>query len=275
MSHSPAKLTSVSLSTAMVLALGAVCARAAAPPANAVESILRNGDAQPAFGLAPALALNSQTRQSSGHRAASDEFGESEHNKVNVGRAVGLSLLLPGAGQWYVGRPGRAGVFLGVEAATWTALGYFLVVKSQKQDDYRLYARAQAGVDPTGKSDEFYRMLSFYDSREQYNDEGRLLDASRPYYPDTPEWNWRWESPASRQHFRSIRNQSNEAKSRAKFSLGIALLNRVVSAVDAWRTARAINREARMETAQWKVRVNGKPDFENPSLAIVLTRPLF
>ena len=250
-------------------------AHASEAATNAVATMRSDRDGAFALRLVPVTGQELKLSLASAQSGAKDEFDKGEKDKVNVGRAVGLSFLLPGAGQWYAGRRGRAGVFLGVEAATWTAFGYFLTVKSQKRDDYQLYARVHAGVDPSGKSDDFYRTLSFYDSREQYNDEGRLLDASRPYYPDTPEWDWLWESPAARQHYRSLRNQSNEAESRAKFTLGIALLNRLVSAVDAWRTARAINREARMETVQWKVRVKGKPSFENPSVAIVFSKPLF
>lgn len=203
-----------------------------------------------------------------------DEFGGDDRPKVNVGRAVGLSFLLPGAGHWAMGSRRRAGVYFGAEAVAWTAFGYFKTVQHQKQDDYELYARSHAGIDPTGKDDEFYRTLTFYLSREQFNDEGRLIDPSRPYYPDDPQWDWQWESESAMARYRDMRNQSNEAEQRSKFSLGAALLNRVVAAADAWRTARAINREARMENASWKVRLKGKPGGSNPGLMVYLSRPL-
>lgn len=205
----------------------------------------------------------------------SDEFEENEGDKVNVTRAVGLSFLLPGAGQWAMGSRGRAGVFFGTEVAAWTAFGYFKTVQHQKEDDFELYARTHAGIDPTGKNDEFYRTLTFYMSRDQFNDEGRLIDPDRPYYPDEPKWDWQWETESARAHYRDMRNQSNEAESRAKLSLGAALLNRVVAAADAWRTARAINREARMENASWKVRLKGKPSRSNPGFMVYFSKKLF
>jgi hypothetical protein len=209
------------------------------------------------------------------HTIQSDEFGDEEdRDKVNVTRAVGLSILLPGAGHWAMGSRGRAGVFFGTEVVAWTAFGYFKTVQHQKEDDFELYARTHAGIEPTGKNDEFYRTLTFYMSREQYNDEGRLIDPSRPYYPDDPLWDWQWESDAAMARYRNIRNQSNEAENRAKLSLGAAVLNRLVAAADAWRTARAINRDARMETASWKVRLKGKPSRSNPGFMVYLTKKI-
>lgn len=204
-----------------------------------------------------------------------DEFDQDEEDRVSVGKVVGLSLLVPGAGHWTMGSRGRAGIFFGAEAIAWTAFGYFKTVQHQKEDDYELYARTHAGIDPDGKDDEFYRTLTFYMSREQYNDEGRLIDPSRAYYPDDPRWDWQWESEAAMARYRNLRNQSNIAEDRAKYSIGAALLNRLVAAADAWRTARAINRQARMETASWKVRFKGKPSMSNPGFMVMLSKKLY
>ena len=174
-----------------------------------------------------------------------------------------------------MGSRGRAGVFFGAEAIAWSTFAYFKTVQHQKEDDFELYARTYAGIDPTGKDDEFYRTLTFYMSRQQFNDEGRLIDPDRPYYPDEPKWNWQWESEVAMARYRNIRNQSNEAESRSKLSLGAVLLNRLVAAADAWRTARSINREARMENASWKVRVKGKPSMSNPGFMVMFSKKLY
>jgi hypothetical protein len=256
----------------LALALIFACTSHATSP-DAVEQIL----AQPTTlqtilqtcADQPALADNGILRIVRG-----DEFDEEDRDKVSVTRAVGLSILLPGAGHLMMGSRGRAGVFFGSEAIAWTAFGYFKTVQHQKEDDFELYARSHAGIDPTGKDDEFYRTLTFYLSREQFNDEGRLIDPDRPYYPDDPQWDWQWESEAAMGRYRTMRNQANEAESRAKLSLGAALLNRLVAAADAWRTARAINRQARMENASWKVRLKGKPSRSNPGLMVYFTKKL-
>lgn len=202
-----------------------------------------------------------------------DEFAfEREEDRVNVGRAALYSLLLPGAGQWYAGAKNRAGIFLASEGIAWVAFGYFETIGSVKRKDYKAYARANAGIDPEGKDDEFYRLLSFYISRDEYNSAGRIIEPSRPYYPDVEYWDWQWRSEANLSEYRDIRNQSNEAFNRGKFAIGALILNRLVSAVDAWRTARSVNREARMEMSEWKMRVKGKPFGSNPRLVLTIGR---
>ncbi len=248
-----------------------VTAQAFANSLNAVERVLSQPTTLHALLQSrvdpPVLADNGIVRT-----VQSFEFDEEDENKVSVTRAVGLSILLPGAGHWAMGSRGRAGIFFGTEALSWAAFGYFKTVQHQKEGDFELYARTYAGIDPSGKDDEFYRTLTFYMSRDQFNDEGRLIDPSRPYYPDDPQWDWQWESEAAMARYRNIRNQSNIAEDRARLSLGAALLNRLVAAADAWRTARAINRQARMETASWKVRVKGKPSMSNPGFTILFAK---
>jgi hypothetical protein len=199
-----------------------------------------------------------------------DDFDAFDADKVNVTKATLFSFVIPGAGQWYAGERSRAGIFLASEGIAWAAFGYFETVGAIKRNDYRTYARANAGIDPAGKDDDFYRVLSFYDSREEYNGAGRIIEPTRPYYPDIRYWDWQWNSTEAREEYRNLRNQSSEAFNRGKFALGALVLNRLVSAVDAWRTAKSVNRRARMEQTNWKFRIKGKPFGDNPSLMLTL-----
>ena len=202
-----------------------------------------------------------------------DEFAfEGEDDKVNVTKAALFSFLLPGAGQWYAGDKNRAGMFFATEGLGWAAYSYFETVESIKRQDYETYARANAGIDPEGKDDDFYRILSFYGSREEYNTAGRIIDPSRPYYPDVEYWDWRWQSEEHLSEYRELRNQRSEANNRGRFALGALALNRLVSAFDAWRVAKSVNRQARMELSDWKVKVKGKPFGRNPKLMLTLRR---
>jgi len=45
-------------------------------------------------------------------------------------KAIGLSLLLPGAGHFYIGEKGRGEVFIGAEAVSWIgAAAFYIYVK--------------------------------------------------------------------------------------------------------------------------------------------------
>jgi hypothetical protein len=198
-----------------------------------------------------------------------DDFG-GDKDRVNVTKATLFSFLLPGAGQWYAGERNRAGIFLAGEGLAWAAFGYFETVGAAKRNDYEAYALANAGIDPTDKDDDFYRLLSFYESRDEYNQAGRIIAPNRPYYPDVEFWDWQWSSTADLNEYRQLRNQSSEALNRSKFAIGAMVFNRLVSALDAWRTAKSVNRRARMENTDWKPGIKGTPFGDNPRLILTL-----
>ena len=234
------------------------------PGSGSLTSTLRtliDAPRQPSFSLA-------------GSAPRDEEFGREDRDRVNVTRAAALSLLLPGGGQWIAGAKQRAGAFLAAEAAAWTAFAYFRTVKGIKEDTYQTYARVHAGIDPSGKGDDFYRTITFYDSRTQFNELGRLLAPDRPYYPDTPLWDWQWDSPASMHHYRILRNQSSEAANRAKFALGAVIINHVVATIDAWRTAKSVNRRARMEASHWQIHFKGRPRLDHPGILVMISKRL-
>jgi hypothetical protein len=165
-------------------------------------------------------------------------------------KAIGWSLLLPGLGQQATGHPSRARVYFAAEAAT--AIGY---VTGEAQGyalkrSYVDYAEQFAGVSSAeGKPDWYYRNLGRFRSTDEYLDE--IARTARAIYGDdlaareayvrrnepAPDERWTWRSDADRQEFRARRQGSRNALRRANFFLGAALLNRVVSAVDAARLA--------------------------------------
>ena len=104
----------------------------------------------------------------------SDEFGE--ENKIEIKKvrkskpkysktkAVILSLLVPGAGHYYVKHKGRGQIFFGAEVAAWFSYFAFHSYGSWKEDDYKKYAIQNAGITPTGHDDSFYRNLGISSS---------------------------------------------------------------------------------------------------------------
>lgn len=176
---------------------------------------------------------------------AESEFETSEKRKKQSAlQAVGLSLLLPGAGQLYAQRNGQARLFFGVEAGIWLSYVGFSVYADWRKDDYIHFAQTHAGIDPTAKGDDFYSNISIFRDREQYVTLGRALDPSEPFYPDTPEWQWSWDSDASRDNFRDLFNDERSANRNAEFMFVAAGVNRLVSAVMAWRAVQKNNSRA-------------------------------
>jgi hypothetical protein len=172
-----------------------------------------------------------------------DEFAPAGQLK-SPKKAFLLSLLLPGAGQYYNEAKSKAKIFAGSEASLWVAFFAFRTVGSWKKSDYKNYAVEHAGIVPEGKNDDFYERLTYYDDRDQYNQFTRLYNGPEaPIYPETDYWNWEWDSFDSRSEYRDLRNQSKNAYRRSLYMLGLAALNRVISAVDAFRDAKKFNRK--------------------------------
>lgn len=197
--------------------------------------------------------------------------------KVSKSKAVFLSLLMPGAGHFYLDEKGRGEVFIGAEIVSWAGVAAFQIYGNWKEDDYKDYAVKHAGIDPDGKGDEFYRNLTFYDSRMDYNTAGRVIDPGDPYYPNTTEYYWDWDSDASRSLYRGMRNDSETAYRNRDFMIGVAIFNRIIAGIDAFRLAR---KKIHNRVEQFggdlgkdiKLAVKANPFGSNPKVEIKLSR---
>jgi hypothetical protein len=151
------------------------------------------------------------------------------------------SALVPGGGEFYLGHKHKARYFFATEALTWVGYISFRTWGHWKKNDYVRFADQEAGAHLDGKSDEFADFVGFYTDITDYNTLGRVSDPERPYLYDTPDNHWRWQSTADQMNYRTIKNQSREAYRRAKFMIGIAVISRIVSIVDAVLLTRRAN----------------------------------
>ncbi|MEZ5358460.1 MAG: hypothetical protein R3F48_06470 [Candidatus Zixiibacteriota bacterium] len=204
--------------------------------------------------------------------------GSSSSNEgpLSLKKGLILSLLVPGAGEYYAGAKVKGQVFMGVEAAIWGGFIAYRVYGGWKKDDYRRLATAYAGVDHDGKDDVFYDMVGFYGSREEYNLYGRLYYPDRPYYPDNNSYYWQWDSDSHRQEYKRLKDDSKTAFRNSTFLLGFALVNRVVSAIDTYRTIKSANRKLKSISQIGEYRINVSPKLfgENPSVSLTISREL-
>jgi hypothetical protein len=157
-------------------------------------------------------------------------------------KAALYSLLVPGGGQYYLGKKRTARYFFTAEALTWIGFFSFRTYGNWKKNDYLDYAAVHANAQLDGKSDEFISWVGFYENIREFNTFGRAWDPERAYLPDTPENHWEWRSPDERQEFRDLRNRSKEAYRKADFMIGLAIVNRVISVIDAIRSAGRMER---------------------------------
>jgi len=162
--------------------------------------------------------------------------------KVSVGKAMFFSLLLPGAGEYYVGNTFYAKTFLGIEVAGIVGLFFNNVYHKSLVDDYKSYATLHAGVSTGDKDKQYWVNLGKFDDIYSYND--RRLNQRRinALYDETADNAWQWDSVDNRYFYDFKRIKAAGVKNRNSYFFSALLINHLVSAVNAVRLARAHNR---------------------------------
>jgi hypothetical protein len=169
-------------------------------------------------------------------------------------KALALSLLVPGAGEQYLGNHARARTMFVAEAGIWGTFAYFRVQGNQRKDRYEGMAELFAGVSGS-RGDDYYRALSYYLTSEDYNVD--VMRDARFRYPDDRakqleyfEANayfgddaWEWRSAGYQSEFSHTRTASKESYRRAVLTTGFAVLNRVVSMIDVYLSFRLADPE--------------------------------
>ena len=194
--------------------------------------------------------------------------------KISMTRAVVMSLILPGSGEYYAGKKFKGQIFMGVEAGIWAGYFAYHVYGGWKEDDYKALAASRAGVDNTGKDEQFYDLVGFYSNREEANQLGMLYNNDRVYLPDNNSYNWQWESEEARQLFRDLKDGSKVAYRNTTLMLMLALVNRLISGVDTYRTVKSVQRQAESLTqfGEYKLKISPKILGSRPEFKISLSR---
>jgi hypothetical protein len=179
------------------------------------------------------------------------ESKQAKSGRKNPWQAFGMSLLIPGAGERYAGSQIKSRIFFFAEVSFWVSFLAFRHLSSWKEDDFKLLAQTNAGANLDGKDERFFDVLGFYESREEYNKLGGVYEPTRTYYPDHAFYFWKWDSEESRLRYRELKNQSKNFDRDADFALAFIAANHVLSAVDAFWSAKRFNR--RQQSGFWGV----------------------
>jgi len=151
------------------------------------------------------------------------------------GKAFFLSLLVPGAGEYYAGSKKWATVFAVSELTLWTTFTAFRMYGNMKRDDARLFAAAHAGIDLSGKDDRYFVNIENFMSLGDYNAFKLKQRDLNALYPEDETHAWQWDSETSRRRYERMRVASDRAYSRSTIVVAAVILNHLVSGVDAIR----------------------------------------
>jgi hypothetical protein len=208
--------------------------------------------------------------------------GEAEPASVNMfsGRTwqrvkhASWSLLIPGWSHYRANQYGRAAFFAGAEAAIWISYGVFKSQASRREETYKDFAMQFAGVRSRDHEDGYWRSVGEYLSNEDYNEVVRR-DLRAGIDPEGPEYvypdDWLWRSEVRFDEYRELRAEANDADHRADLTLTWAIINRVVSFVDALRSAPvAQENPLGLPPEGLSFDLDLDPSLRNPSTTLVL-----
>ena len=148
--------------------------------------------------------------------------------------AAFLSLVAPGAGQAYAGGEKSARFFLFTEGALWAGNIGFRLLARARDNTFKGFSSAHAGVRPGGKGARYFDDVAFYKSIYIRNSTVRYLDGpDAELLPETPDNFWEWDSDASMQRFQRLRSASTSARRDALLCVGGLVLNRFAGAIHA------------------------------------------
>ncbi|MFH1312835.1 MAG: hypothetical protein ABIJ00_06365 [Candidatus Eisenbacteria bacterium] len=187
-------------------------------------------------------------------------------------KALLYSLVLPGAGQHYLGNHGRARMMYVAEAGVWTAFAGYRIQGGMRKDKYKEMARLFAGVGGD-IADDYAIALAYYGSNEDYNID--VMREARYLYPDDKEDQlayfdangyfgtsaWEWESAEKRDEFAKTRTLSRGSYRHAVLTTGFAVLNRVVSMIDIYLTFRLADRGERSSYPSLRVEKRAQDSY--------------
>ncbi len=158
------------------------------------------------------------------------------------GKAMLLSLVLPGLGEKYTGANTRAAVFMSTEVALILSYIGFKQYSNWRKEDYKTFASSHAGVDLVNKTDSYFVDIGNYQSISEYNAAKLRQRNLQDFYRDEQAYYWEWASEAHRHKFDQLRISADKANSNALFVLGAIFANHMISAIDAMWSAQQYNK---------------------------------
>ncbi|MBD3224552.1 MAG: hypothetical protein GF313_07470 [Caldithrix sp.] len=181
--------------------------------------------------------------------------------KKSVGKALLMSLVVPGSGEYYTGNRNHGLFFFSMELLAWGGLTANRHYSNHLMDEYRVFAVEHADVNPSGKDKQYWIDIGKYNDIYAYNEQRQRDRRFSDMYAETDVNYWNWQSKELRFRYDGKRIQASEIANREVYFFTAILLNHLVSGINAMRLARSHNRE--MQSNRWQLKVDQKQYADN------------
>ncbi|MCI0494501.1 hypothetical protein L0Z72_05805 [candidate division KSB1 bacterium] len=185
-------------------------------------------------------------------------------------KAFFRSLLIPGAGEYYLGKHNLAKAFFFTEISLWVSYIAFREYGKWQRDDALAFAATHSGANIAGKPSQFFIDIGNYQDIYQYNDAKQRMFQFEKVYADE-DYFWSWDLDTNRRKFDKIRLSGDQALNRSVFVLGGIFANHLFSAIHSvWQTHR-YNKKLEAATGA-EIGLNIRNDFANPGFSIIFSK---
>ena len=151
--------------------------------------------------------------------------------------AILFSLVLPGAGHYYLNRMDVGKYFLGIDAASWLGLASLNVYGNSVRDDSRAFSVAHADVtDVDNKNDDYFSNVGNYNDVYEYNND-KLTRGEYSKLYDVNQFFWNWDNADNRNIFETQRKNSERIYNSRVIFGSLLVANRIISGISAFLIA--------------------------------------
>lgn len=148
------------------------------------------------------------------------------------------SLILPGAGEYYLGKHTLAKAFFATEVTLWLSYFAFRQYGQWVRDDALAFAATHSTAEIEGKPSQFFVDIGNYIDVYQYNAAKLRFGEYEKVYNEG-DYFWSWDRDKNRQKFENMRIAGDRALNRSTFVIGAVFANHLISAIHAsWQTHR-------------------------------------
>lgn len=241
---------SVAPGLAGLLFLAGVPAAAAAAPGGGLQAERRAPG--PRFGLAALAAEPGEPLGGGMGNGVPDAEGGPSPALAGL-----LSGLVPGTGQLALGQ-NRGWFYLGMEFVSWFSFASLRSAGNQSETDYREFADAHWNWDRYLSVTDCGTGLGPRDFETEKNQLDQYRQDSRQDYYDSigrdDVYACGWDTQTSRADYLSMQDHADGLFGASRWVVAAVVLNHLVSAVDAARSAASRRREAAVQSLRWEVR---------------------
>jgi hypothetical protein len=171
-------------------------------------------------------------------------------------KAFFRSLILPGAGEYYLGKHSLARAFFATEVTLWLSYFAFRQYGKWVRDDALAFAATHSASEIEGKPSQFFVDIGNYIDVYRYNDAKLRFGEYEKVY-DEQDYFWSWDQDKNRRKFENMRIAGDRALNRSTFVIGAVFANHLISAIHAsWQTYRYNKRLDQVSKSNIQIHIN-------------------